>query len=195
VNRIVVATTNPNKVYEVRSALASLGNWEVQPQPSNISPVDETGATFLDNAILKAVHTSQSVDDLVLADDSGLCVDALDGRPGVLSHRYAGSDPERIRRILAEMQGVPEEKRSAAFICALALARHGRIEWTGEGRVDGTINDAPAGTNGFGYDPIFLIPEYGRTMAELTIAEKNATSHRGRALREFVQHFTGLGRL
>jgi len=189
--KLVLATNNPNKVYEVRLALASLPDWTVIPQPDTIPPIEETGTTFLDNAILKAVHTSHLVPDPVLADDSGLCVDALDGRPGVFSNRYAPTDTERIHRLLKEMESMPENRRAAAFVCALALVHHGEVLWSCEGRVRGRIHDRPVGTNGFGYDPVFFIPEFGRTMAELTIDEKNRISHRGRALQQFVRHFAG----
>jgi XTP/dITP diphosphohydrolase len=195
VNRLVIASTNPHKIYEVRAALADLKGWEIVAQSSDIIPAEETGATLMENAVLKAVHTSRFVDDLVLADDSGLCVDVLDGRPGVFSHRYADTDLSRIQRVLTELQSVPDKDRGAAFVCALALARKGKVEWTDEGRVDGFINREPKGSNGFGYDPIFLVSEYDRTMAELSIEEKNKTSHRGRALRKLVQHFAGSGRL
>ncbi len=192
--RIVLGTKNPHKVYEVQSALGT--PFEVVPQPETVPDVEETGITFVENAIIKARHTSRYVNDLVLADDSGLSIDALDGRPGVRSARYAeGDDLARIRKVLEEMTHVPDHRRQAAFVCALALAQDGNVLWTGEGRVDGMIGRAPSGTNGFGYDPIFRIPEFNRTMAELTIGEKNRTSHRGRALQEFARHFAGSLRL
>jgi XTP/dITP diphosphohydrolase len=195
VKRLVVATTNSHKVAEFQSALASLTGWEVVVQPDSVPSVEETGATFVDNAILKATHTSGYVPDLVVADDSGLCIDALDGRPGVFSNRYARTDPERIGRVLQEMIAVPDGSRGAAFVCALALAQNGNVLWTGEGRVEGTIARKPRGTNGFGYDPIFYIQGPGRTMAELTAAAKNRISHRGRALELLVRHFVASGRL
>jgi XTP/dITP diphosphohydrolase len=192
VKRLVLGTGNAHKVYEVRSALASYPEYEIVAQPDTVPAVDETGRTFLENAVIKAVHTSHYVDDLVLADDSGLCIDALDGRPGIYSARYVdGTDQDRVDYVLKEMQDVAEEQRTAAFVCALALARRGEVIWTGEGRVVGRITHAPVGSKGFGYDPIFWIPQFNRTMAELTIDEKNQTSHRGRALKEFVKHFTG----
>jgi XTP/dITP diphosphohydrolase len=191
--RLVIASTNPNKLVEFRSALVSLAGFEIISQPAEVPAIEETGATFMENAVLKAVHASRFVDDPVLGDDSGLCIDALDGRPGLFSHRYAETADTRIRRVLREMVGIPIEKRSAAFVCALALALKGRLIWTGEGSVSGRIHDAPQGTNGFGYDPIFFLPEFGRTMAELTSEEKNQTSHRGRAVQRFLEHVVRSG--
>ena len=181
-NRIVLATGNLHKLREVRSALSGLDGFATDAQPTAIVGAEETGVTFMENAVLKAVHVSRLVDDLVLADDSGLCVDALDGRPGVLSARYADGDAARIQRILSEMSAVPDGRRTAAFVCALALAQRGSVIWQGEGQVDGTIDRVASGSNGFGYDPIFRVPEYNRTMAELTAVQKDQTSHRGRAL-------------
>ena len=190
---LILATTNRHKLFEVREALPA---WEIESQPAHVPYVEESGTTFEANAIIKAVHASHYVDGMVLADDSGLCVEALDGRPGVYSARYApGDDAARIQKVLDEMRSVPDANRQAAFVCALAVAQRGKVLWTGEGRVEGYINRVPAGTDGFGYDPIFWIPEFERTMAELTIEEKNQTSHRGRALHEFVRHFAGSGRL
>jgi XTP/dITP diphosphohydrolase len=189
VKRLIVATTNQNKVREFKSALTALQGWEISVQPQNVPTVEETGATFAENAILKAKHTSLFVDDLVIADDSGLCIEALDGRPGVFSNRYATDDTARIQRVLMEMQSVQDEKRKAAFVCALALAQRGIVVWNLDGRVDGMITRSPKGSNGFGYDPIFFVPEFGRTMAELTLDEKNRVSHRGRALQQLVRHF------
>jgi XTP/dITP diphosphohydrolase len=186
VKRLILGTNNPHKVLEVQAALADLADWEIQPQPAAIAEIAETGDTFEACAIQKALHVSRQVRDLVLADDSGLCVDALEGRPGVLSKRYAPTDRERIARLLGELEGVAEPQRSAHFICALALARDGEVVWTGEGRIDGRIVHEPRGTNGFGYDPIFWIPEFNRTMAELSVERKNTISHRGRALQQFL---------
>jgi XTP/dITP diphosphohydrolase len=182
VKRLILGTNNPHKVVEVRAVLADLTDWDVQPQPAAIAEIAETGATFAECAIQKAVHVSRHVQDFVLADDSGLCVDALKGRPGVLSKRYAPSDNERIARLLHELEGVEDPQRSARFICALALASNGEVVWTGEGCIEGTIIHEPRGANGFGYDPIFWLPEFNRTLAELAIEQKNAVSHRGRAL-------------
>jgi XTP/dITP diphosphohydrolase len=190
VKRLVIGTKNPNKVREIRSALAGLPGWIIEALPDGIPDVEETGPTFSENALQKASHFSRQVDALVLADDSGLCIDALNGAPGIRSARYAEDPQSRIVRVLREMERVPEDQRRAKFVCALALARAGRVIWTVECEVNGRIAFAPSGTHGFGYDPIFFLPEIGKTMAELTTAEKQLVSHRGRALgklREFLE--------
>jgi non-canonical purine NTP pyrophosphatase (RdgB/HAM1 family) len=187
--QFVLATTNPDKVVEVRAGLADLSGWNFMVQPSNIPEAEETGSTFLENAILKAVHASHYVDDLVLGDDSGLCVDALDGRPGIYSARYDKDRLARIERLLRELKDVPDAARTARFVCVLALVRQGKVVWTGEGQSEGRITREPSGMNGFGYDPVFWVPEYGCTMADLPLETKNKVSHRGRALeklREFL---------
>jgi len=183
-HRLVVATTNAGKVIEIRSALGELPGWELVPIPPDTPSIEETGQTFMENAILKAEHYSKYVNDLTLADDSGLCVDAMGGRPGVHSARYAPDPPSRIKRILQEMQPVPDDQRQAVFYCALALARAGNTIWTVEGEVAGVISRAPAGTGGFGYDPVFLLPALNRTMGELGTEDKNRLSARGKAVAE-----------
>ena len=182
--RLVIGTTNAGKVIEIRSALGELPDWSLEALPEDMPSIEETGTTFLENAILKAGHYSRLVDDLVLADDSGLCVDALDGRPGVHSARYAEDPPSRIKRILQEMKAVPDGRRNAAFYCALALGRSGKIIWTVQGEVSGVISHSPSGSSGFGYDPVFLLPELNRTMADLSTEDKNILSARGKALAE-----------
>ena len=187
--RLVVGTTNDGKVIEIREALGELAGWSLTSLPPDTPSIEESGDTFLDNAILKARHYSALVDDLTLADDSGLCVSALGGRPGVHSARYAPDPPSRIKRILGEMQPVPDGERHAVFYCALAVARSGEIIWTTQGKVAGIIGRAAAGTGGFGYDPVFLLPELNRTMAELNTEQKNRLSARGKAcaeLRKFL---------
>jgi XTP/dITP diphosphohydrolase len=184
VTRLIIATSNAGKVIEIESGLGELPGWTLEPLPRSILPVEETGNTFVENAIQKADYYSKLVSELVLADDSGLCVDALGGRPGVHSARYAKDAPARIRRLLLEMQQVPDGRREAAFYCALALARAGKILWTVQGDVSGVIAHAPAGTGGFGYDPLFLLPDMNQTMAELPTEAKNRLSARGKALAE-----------
>src|SRR5204863_3539917 len=127
----------------IHSALGELAGWTLEPIPETTPSIPETGETFLDNAILKARHYSTFVDDLTLADDSGLCVAALAGRPGVHSARYAPDPPSRIKRILGEMESVPDGRRDAVFYCALALAQAGKTIWTVQGDVAGTIARAP----------------------------------------------------
>ncbi len=182
--RLMLATTNAGKVIEIQSGLGEIPGWSLQALPVETLPIEETGETFLDNAILKAKHYSGLVHDLTLADDSGLCVDALGGRPGVHSARYAENPEARIQRLLQEMLSVSGKRRSATFYCALAMARAGQIIWTIQGEVSGVIAGTPVGTEGFGYDPVFLLPELNRTMAQLTTSEKNLLSARGKALAE-----------
>ncbi len=180
--RLIIATTNAGKVNEIRSALGALPGWSLDFLPQEIPTIEETGETFLANATLKAEHYSKAVDDWTLADDSGLCVAALKGRPGVHSARYAGNPAARIQRVLREMDAVPNARRDAVFYCALALAQHGKTIWKVQCEVPGFIALAPAGTEGFGYDPIFRLPEVNRTMAELDMEQKNRLSARGKAL-------------
>lgn len=144
--------------------------------------VEETGSTFVENAILKATAYAEFTGELTLADDSGLEVDALDGAPGVFSSRFAATDPERNAKLLDMMKDVPDGKRAARFRCVVAIAEPNGDTRTCDGTVEGVIAREPKGTNGFGYDPIFYVPELGRNMAELASSEKNAISHRGKAL-------------
>ncbi len=180
--RLVIATTNAGKVIEIRSALGSVPGWFLDPVPPGTPAIEETGTTFLANAILKAEHYSKFTPDLTLADDSGLCVTSLGGQPGVHSARYAENPTARIQRVLHEMQSVSGPGRDAVFYCALALAQFGNIIWTVQREVAGFIARSPSGTEGFGYDPIFFLPEKLRTMAELNTDEKNLLSARGKAL-------------
>jgi XTP/dITP diphosphohydrolase len=182
--KLIAATTNAGKVIEIRSGLGEIPGWVLEPIPGDTPSIEETGDTFLANAVLKAEHYSRFTAELTLADDSGLCVDALGGRPGVHSARYAPDPPSRIKKILAEMQPVPEGKRAAAFYCALALSKGGKVLWTVQGEVHGVIAQTPSGTSGFGYDPVFLLPDRNQTMADLTTQEKNRLSARGKALAE-----------
>lgn len=186
---LVIGTTNAGKVIEIHEALGEVPGWELTPIPASTSSVEETGSTFMENAIIKAEHYSSLTNDLTLADDSGLCVAALGGRPGVHSARYAPDPPSRIKRILEEMKPVPDGRREAAFYCALVLARNGKTLWTVQGEVHGLIAHSASGTSGFGYDPVFLLPELQRTMADLSTPDKNRLSARGKALmglREFL---------
>ena len=186
--RLVIATTNAGKVIEIRSALGAVPGWFLDVLPPGISGIEETQDTFMGNAVQKADHYSRFIGDLTLADDSGLCVRALGGRPGVHSARYAANPPARIERLLGEMHAVPDAGRDAVFYCALAIARQGEIIWTVECNVAGVIAKAPAGTEGFGYDPVFLLPERKQTMAQLNTEDKNRLSARGKALAELHKY-------
>jgi XTP/dITP diphosphohydrolase len=186
----LLASGNPHKLQELRELLASIsgiGPVEIvtpADYPAIAEP-EETGATFEENALLKARYWAQAAGLPALADDSGLEVDALDGRPGVRSARYAADVEARNRRVLEELQGVPAERRGARFVCLAALADPDGGEALRRGEVAGRIGPAPRGGGGFGYDPIFELieaPHAGRTMAELSAAEKNRLSHRGRAM-------------
>lgn len=182
--KLLVATSNEGKLGEIREIIGSLGFDLLSLKDAALPPPDETGVTFQDNAALKATECAAQSGLWTLADDSGLCIDALGGAPGVRSARYADTDEARRAKVLLGLRGVPEFRRGAHFFCAMALAAPGgRQIYRAEGRVDGRIGQEARGTNGFGYDPIFLPNEAGnRTLAELDSASKNALSHRGRAL-------------
>jgi XTP/dITP diphosphohydrolase len=183
---IVVATRNPGKLKEMEAILSvdyarflSLKDFPALPE------VIEDGKTFAENALKKARTVARLTGRIAVADDSGLTVDALQGRPGIYSSRYAGenaSDEDRCRKLLKEMEAVPEGERAGAFVCAAAVASPGEEGDVVEARWPGTIAFAPRGANGFGYDPIFFIPEMNKTVAELAPAVKNKISHRARAL-------------
>jgi len=188
---IVVATGNPGKVRECAAVLVPAGFTVLGLDAlSDRTPIEETGSSLEANARLKAEGYSRYTPHLVLADDSGLEVDALAGGPGVLSARYGGpdlTDPERCAAVLEALKGTPDGKRTARFRCVLALAKDRHTLATFAGVVDGTILHAPRGINGFGYDPIFFHPPSGRAFGELTRQEKEVVSHRGLALRNFVE--------
>jgi len=188
--KLLVATSNHGKLRELKQLLAPLDLDVVGlDQLDNPPDVEENGETFKDNAIKKALTLARFSGHLTLADDSGLCVDVLDGAPGVFSARYAGeqgNDEANNVKLVKELQHIPINQRKAHFHCCIALAwPDGRCS-TVEGKVDGLIVDQQRGTHGFGYDPLFLVPEYGKTMAELPAEIKNRISHRGRALQQLV---------
>ena len=191
---LLIATNNPGKLGEYTRLLAGCGFSLVTPAQKGIDiEVAETGSTFTDNATLKAMALSAASGLLTLADDSGLEVDALGGAPGVLSARYGGdkaSDAERIDLLLKNLKGVPLEKRTARFKCVIAIARPGGELQLAEGAVEGLIAFAPRGGQGFGYDPVFLLPESGKTMAELSPEEKNRVSHRAQAAAKACEYLT-----
>lgn len=184
--KLLVASNNPGKLKEYADLLDRLPVTLTSPVQEGLSlAVDESGATFAENAILKARAYAEASGLLTLADDSGLEVDALDGAPGVRSARYAGegaSDEDRYRLLLRNLAGVPQGKRTARFRCVVAVATpQGKVH-TAEGRCEGIIGFEPRGTHGFGYDPVFYLPDRGQTMAELPPTVKNRISHRGRAV-------------
>lgn len=189
--RVVVATKNAGKVREFRDMLGVAGiEWVDLDGFGSLPDVHETGVTFHDNACLKASAYARATGCWALADDSGLEVEALAWKPGVLSarwaeqHRAGKGDVDNNRLLLRQLAGVPVEKRGARFVCVLGLADPaGRIVLTARGAVCGRIGFAPRGEGGFGYDPLFELPELGRTTAELPADEKHALSHRGKALR------------
>jgi len=183
---VVIATRNMGKLREIQAILAPLGLkiFSLSDFPA-IPEIIEDGQTFEENAVKKAVAVARQTGRIAIADDSGLSVDALQGRPGVFSSRYAGeksTDTERYQKLLGEMSAIPKEKRVAAFICVIAVSSpEGKAE-TVAGQCRGEIALAPRGSHGFGYDPVFYLPELGKTMAELAPEVKNRISHRARAL-------------
>lgn len=184
--RVVVATRNRGKLAEIRELLSRLDvTVEALDHYSDAPDPEETGATFRENAVIKAVAAASFTGEVAVADDSGLVVDALGGAPGVMSARYGGngaSDQKKCEKLLAQMTGVPDAERTARFVCVVAVASPDGSVSSAEGVAEGTIARAPRGTGGFGYDPVFLIPELGMTFGELPPATKNTMSHRARAL-------------
>ncbi len=189
--KIVLASNNRGKVRELGEMLAAL-DMEVVPQAEfNIEDADETGLTFVENAIIKARHAAELSGLPAIADDSGLEVDALNGAPGIYSARYAGpgaDDEKNLVKLLDALKDVPEEKRTARFQCLLVYMRHAKdpTPIICQGTWEGMITTVPQGENGFGYDPVFYVPEHDCTSAELTPEQKNALSHRGKAIRQLV---------
>lgn len=185
--KFILATHNPGKLREMSDILSHLGVEVVSPAEVGITvEVEETGTTFAENAMLKAKAICDASGLPAIADDSGLCVDALNGGPGVYSARYGGEgldDRGRYMLLLNSMRG--QTTRAAHFACAIACAFPDGKTLTAEGRCDGAIAFAPMGEGGFGYDPVFLVPEKGKTFGQLTAEEKSAISHRGKALRDF----------
>ena len=192
---IVLATHNAGKIRECRSVLEPLG-FHVVSVPDlvpHIEEPDETGTTFLENARIKAAYYMKATGKPCLADDSGIIADALDGRPGVYSARYAGpdcDDEKNNQKLVADLAAFPPEQRTVHYDCVLVLLWPNGREVTAEGKCYGLLRDFYAGHNGFGYDPLFYVPEKGKTMAEMTMDEKNALSHRGKALRQLVEELS-----
>ena len=179
--KIVIGTSNPHKLSEM-NAINVFDDICFYTVKGEFDP-DENGKTFIENAIIKAKAGAKASGEYCLADDSGLCVDFLNGQPGLMSARYETTRERRIQRLLNELSGVPAEKRTAHFVCTMALCSpSGEVLHTTEGRVNGVIIEEIKGINGFGYDPVFFIPEYNQTMAQLSEDEKNKISHRANAL-------------
>jgi len=191
--RLVIATHNRKKAGEMTTILGAalpgielltLSDFEGAPEP------DETGETYIANARIKAESAAGFTGEWSLADDAGLEIDALDGAPGLYSKRFGGEElpfPEKMAKILSMLEGMPEGARDARFRCAVALARPGQPTEEFEATCEGRIAETPSGSGGFGYDPIFYLPELGRTMAELTPADKHTVSHRGKVLRKVIE--------
>ena len=194
--KLLLATRNPAKVREYSLLFQGAPFWLTTLAEEGINvEVSETGHTLEENARLKATAYAAGNQFLVIADDSGLEVDALGGEPGSLSARYGGkdtSDEEKIALLLSRLQEVPWEKRSARFRCVIAIALGSRLAGLCEGECSGIIALEPRGDHGFGYDPVFYLPELGKTMAELSLEEKNRVSHRGKAVQKALQFLESL---
>ncbi len=193
IKEVVLATSNQGKLKEFTELLSPVFGKVLSLREFNGLPeIVEDGETFSENALKKARVISKLTQKITLADDSGLEVDALGGRPGVFSSRYAGEnagDEENINKLLQELKG--EANRNARFVCCLALVFPDGKEITVEGRCEGVIAEEPRGKGGFGYDPVFYLPEFNKTMAELTLEEKNLVSHRSRAVNALIMYLNG----
>jgi XTP/dITP diphosphohydrolase len=190
--KIVLATNNQGKVNELQALLANAGFDIIAQSQFNVLDVDETGLTFIENALLKARHTAKLTGLPAIADDSGLSVDALGGQPGIYSARYAGehgNDKSNNQKLLKALQNIPKEKRTAYFYCALVFMKHENdpTPIICLGKWDGLILNEEQGDGGFGYDPLFYVPELGCTAAQLTKEQKSRISHRGQALKQLIK--------
>jgi XTP/dITP diphosphohydrolase len=195
--QIVLASSNPGKIAEIRLLAKELPIEWISQSDFNIPDAEETGKTFIENAILKARHASKLSGLPALADDSGLVIDALDGAPGIYSARYAGinaTSEERNQKILNEMRDVKEADRTASYHCVLALVEHENdpVPLICHGVWEGSILFEPRGNNGFGYDPIFYVPTHNCSAAQLSTAEKNRVSHRGQVMEQLIEVFESI---
>ncbi|MBO4980623.1 MAG: XTP/dITP diphosphatase [Lachnospiraceae bacterium] len=200
-NRIVFATGNAGKVKEIQQILADTGMEVVSMKEAGIViDIEENGMSYEENALIKARAVAAFTGDIVMADDSGLEVDYLNREPGIYSARYLGEDTPYSRKnasIIERLAGVPDEKRTARFVCAIAAVLPDKRELTTRAVIEGRIAYEEKGSHGFGYDPIFYVPEFDRTTAELTEEEKNRVSHRGKALelmKEELKKYENIGR-
>lgn len=194
-HKLVLATRNQGKIVEFRRILDALAPGAIEligvDQFPDLVDVEETGSTFEENSLLKARYTCQATGLPAIADDSGLCVDALNGDPGIFSARWAGShgnDQANLEKVLAQLKDVPDEKRTAHFMCVASLVLPDGREQVAEGRFEGHILHAPVGENGFGYDPIFQPLGLSISSAQMSAEEKDLVSHRGKSLRAIAPH-------
>lgn len=189
--RLIIATGNEDKVREIDEILEGTGFEAISMKQAGFNPdIVEDGTTFEENALKKAMAVHELSGEYVMADDSGLCIDALDGAPGIYSARFCGEDStyeEKFRKIFEMLADVPEDKRTAQFVCAIAVVKPDGTSFTVRGECRGVLHEKPVGENGFGYDPIFYVPEFGMTTAQMDPEVKNSISHRGRALRAMVE--------
>lgn len=190
--RIVLATGNAGKLKEIREIFSGLDVGIVAQSDFDTPEAIEDGLSFVENAIIKARNAAAHTGLPVLSDDSGIEVDALNGEPGIHSARYAGNDESNIQRLLRELDGVPDDKRTARFQCVMVYLRHTSdpVPVIAQGSWEGRILQAPQGEGGFGYDPVFYVPERGCSAAELSAEDKNTLSHRGKALRQMLDFLT-----
>ncbi|MBQ5769467.1 MAG: XTP/dITP diphosphatase [Clostridiales bacterium] len=190
--KLILATSNKDKAREIAEILSDTPFVVTTMKEEGYDPdIVEDGKTFEENALIKArtVH-ALAEGAYVMADDSGLCIDALDGAPGIYSARFCGEDstyPEKFAKIFEMLKDVPEEKRTAKFVCSIAVVRPDGSEFTVRGEVCGVLHEKPMGDGGFGYDPIFYVPEFGMTTAQMTKEQKNSISHRGKASRAMAE--------
>lgn len=195
--QIVIASTNPGKIEEIRLLADKLPIEWIPQSELNIPEIEETGKTFIENAIQKARHAAKLSGLPALADDSGLVIDALDGKPGIYSARYGGKDASAAQcnqKILNEMKDVPEAERTASYHCVLTLVEYedDPVPLICHGVWEGSILTTPRGNNGFGYDPIFYVPTHQCSAAELTTEEKNQISHRGQVMQQLIEVFQSM---
>ncbi len=190
--RLYLASSNKGKARELATLAEAEGiELALLPGYEKLPRFPEKDTSFAMNAVEKALHYSRHTDELVAADDSGIVVDALDGRPGVRSARYAGpdaTDEQNNWKLLDELRGLPDDQRAARYVCVLALARRDRVLGVFSDSCEGRILNQPRGHGGFGYDPLFFFPPLGRSMAELSVEEKNQHSHRGKAFQKLLTH-------
>lgn len=195
VSKIVFATGNAGKIKEIQKILGDLGAEIVSMKEAGINiDIEENGTTYEENALIKAREVAKYTDAVVMADDSGLEVDYLNKEPGIYSARYMGEDtPYSVKNanLISRLEGVPDEKRTARFVCAIAAVLPNGEELCTRGTIEGIIGYEERGEGGFGYDPIFFVPEFGKSTAELTADEKNKVSHRGKALEKMKEALKG----